>query len=196
MATAIQEQQAAAEADPSRQLSRLMGERMVAGAVTALDEPEQRERIKRLIDESVRQAVESAFAAAPIEELATDAARTATAAAMNEVAAALGPDGRLGASLIASSGRVSAAVVDSALASTRNGLAEIFPGCTGPDAAACRERRIQELTRAAGHGFAAGVRDSLAWPIVLVSMLAGCVAGILLHRAWSGRRARLKLRTA
>jgi hypothetical protein len=71
----------------------------------------------------------------------------------------------------------------------------MFPGCTGPDAAACRERRVEELTRAAGQGFSTGVRDSLAWPIVLLAMLAGCVAGILLHRAWAGRRARLKLRT-
>jgi hypothetical protein len=179
MASALQEQQA--EADPSRQPSRLMGQRAAAGVIEALDEPEQRERIQRLIDDSVRQTVRAAFEAAPVEELAEQIARAATAAAMNQVALALGPDGRLGASLIATSGRATAAAVDGALGSVRGQL---------------DQRRIQELTRAAGQGFSMGLRDALAWPVVLVSLLAGCLAGILGHRAWAGRRARLKLRTA
>jgi len=207
MTNALQEQQQ--EADPNQQISRVMGERMVTGAVTALDQPEQRDRIRRMVDESVRQAVTAAFStavtppdevaeagdersASPAEMLAAQLARAATASAMSQIAAALGPDGALTASLAEAGGRVSASVIDTTTAR----LGEIFPGCGGADAQACREQRLRELTRAAGAGFSLGVRDVLGWPIVIMAMLIGIAAGALGHRAWTSRRSRLRLRTA
>ncbi len=206
MASALQQQQA--EADPNQQFSRVMGERATIGAVTALDQPEQRERIRRMVDESVRQAVTSAFStaitppdeaaeageegpASPAELLASQLARAATASAMSQLAAALGPDGALSASLAQAGGRVSASVIDATTAR----LGEIFPGCSGPGAQACREQRLRDLTRAAGEGFSLGVRDVLGWPIVIMAALLGIAAGALGHRAWTSRRTRLRLRT-
>ena len=207
MASALQEQ--AEETDPSRQPARLIGERATIGAVTALDQPEQRERIRQMIDESVRQAVSSAFSSAmtapdeaaedgaegpvsPAEMLAAQLAHAATASAMQEVAAALGPHGSLSASLAEAGGRVSASVIDTTTAR----LGEIFPGCSGPDAQSCREQRLRDLTRAAGAGFSLGVRDVLGWPIVVMATLIGMVLGAAGHRAWTSRRTRLRLRTA
>ena len=207
MASALQEQ--AEQTDPSRQPSRLIGERATLGALTALDQPEQREQIRRMVDESVRQAVTSAFSAAvtgpeavaddgaqgpvsPAELLAGQLARAATDSAMREVAAALGPHGALSASLAEAGGRVSATVLDTATAR----LGEIFPGCSGPDAQSCREQRLRDLTRAAGAGFSLGVRDVLGWPIVVMATLIGMVVGAAGHRAWASRRTRLRLRTA
>jgi hypothetical protein len=207
MASALQEQQA--ETDPNKQPSRLMGERAAIGAVTALDQPEQRDRIRRMVDESVRQAVAAAFtaaitppevssedgavqAASPAEMLAAQLARTATASAVHEIEAALGPHGVLTASLVDTGARVSASVV----AGATSQLGELFPGCSGADAQACRERRLQELTRAAGAGFSMGVRDALGWPIAVMAALAGILIGVIGHRAWTARRSRLRLRTA
>ena len=45
--------QHAAEQDPSKQPSRLAGERVVEGAVDALDAPEQRDAIERLVAQAV-----------------------------------------------------------------------------------------------------------------------------------------------
>jgi len=207
MTSALQEQQA--ETDPNRQVSRVMGERMTIGAVSALDQPEQRERIRRMVDQSVRQAVSAAFstavtppegaeeagapqAASPAEMLAGQLARAATASAMREIAAALGPDGALSASLADAGSRVSASVIETTTAR----LGEVFPGCSGPGAQACREQRLRDLTRAAGAGFSMGVRDVLGWPILVLTALLGVLVGAAGHRAWTSRRTRLRLRTA
>jgi hypothetical protein len=207
MASALQEQQA--ETDPSRQPSRLAGERAAIGAVSAMDQPEQLERIRHMVDESVRQAVAAAFATAvtppevaggdgaagppsPAQMLAEQLARAATASALHEVAVALGPRGVLAASLADTGARVSASVVEGATSR----LGEMFPGCAGADAQACRERRLRELTRAAGAGFSMGVRDALGWPIAVMAALVGLALGALGHRAWTARRSRLRLRTA
>jgi hypothetical protein len=207
----LQKQQQEAETDPKKQAARVAGSRAVTGAVEALDQPEQRARLKQVIDEAVSQAVASALATAtrraaepgagttgghgprtPAEELAAQLAGSATENAVRKLALELRADGRLGSSLTDASERVSASVVEGAT----NKLNDLFPGCTGPDAAACRERRLQEITHTAGAGLAAGVRDSIGWPILIfVAALAG-VAGAAAHRFWSERRGRRQLRPA
>jgi hypothetical protein len=207
MLTALQQQQA--DADPNQQVARVMGERAATGALGTLDEPEQRERIRRMIDESVRQAVTAAFSTAltppdqvgddgvprpnsPAELLAVQLAHAATASAIKEISAALGPKGALSASLVDASGRVSASVIDTTTAR----LGEIFPGCSGPNAQSCREERLRELSRAAGAGFSKGVREVMALPMILMATLIGIAVGAAGHRAWTSRRTRLRLRTA
>ena len=94
--TALQEQRAAAESDPSKQPVRMAGERAVEGAVAALDAPEQREALRRLVAEAVSTAT-------------TTAVDTAT----RKMVEAFGPDGRgpLAVSLSRTGEQVSAALV-------------------------------------------------------------------------------------
>jgi hypothetical protein len=209
----IQKKQKEAEANPEQQVSRVAGERAVKGAVEALDQPEQRAKLKRVIDEAVSQAVASALATAtrraaapeqegagagkygprtPAEELAAQLAGSATENAVRKLARELRADGRLGASLTDAGERVSASVVEGAT----NKINDLFPGCTGPDAAACREQRLRELTHTAGAGLASGVRDSIGWPILIFVAAVAGVAGAALHRFWSERRGRRQLRPA
>jgi len=54
--------QAANADDPSRQISRVLAQRAMEGAVAALDAPEQRERIVHLVNIAVEQAIEGGVA--------------------------------------------------------------------------------------------------------------------------------------
>lgn len=207
----------AANSEPQNQAVRLAGERAVAGALASLDEPEQRAHMRHVIDDAVRQAVSTAFATAmnpprpagadspsgassgsragapsPAELLARELASAAAGAALREVSRALAPDGRLVSNLANVSTRVSASAVDAA----RERLEDLVPGCSGPDAAACRQRKLQELTRTAGKGFSTGVRDTIAWPALLAMAVLGCIAGGAGHRLWVTRRVKRRFRTA
>jgi len=55
--------QAANADDPSRQVSRVFAERATEGALAALDAPEQRDRIQRLVDLAAARAIEGSVAA-------------------------------------------------------------------------------------------------------------------------------------
>jgi hypothetical protein len=201
-----------ADTDPTKQAARVAGHRAVAGALEEIDDPKQRERIRRAVDEAVSQAVASALATAigrhpaakaatpggapggqsPAEVLAGQIARAAAANAIRKLTIELGDEGRLGTTLAGAGQRLSASVVEGA--STK--LADLVPGCSGPDAPACRERRLRELTHAAGAGFSSGIRDTLGWPLLIVAAALGGLAGASAHRLWTGRRRARQLRAA
>ncbi len=217
--TGLQEQLKAADADPKKQAARVAGQRAVAGALEEIDDPKQRERIRRVVDEAVSQAVASALATAtaraaaatstraaagsgtppagtpgnsPAELLAGQLARSAADNAIRKLTVELGAGGRLSTTLTGAGQRLSASVVEGA----SNKLADLVPGCTGADAPACRQQRLRELTRAAGAGFSSGIRDSIGWPLLIVAAGLGGLAGVSAHRLWSGRRTRRQLRAA
>jgi hypothetical protein len=153
---------------PEQQITRIAAERAVEGALDTVDEPERREQM---------------------QELATLIASSAADAAVRDFARRmvieLGPEGEgpLAASLTGTGERISAAVVSSARAE----LAGMFPGCEGPDPFDCIEKRVERMTRSAGAGFAAGMRDSLGWPFLILAAFLGFLAGILGHWVWSLR---------
>jgi len=166
--TALQEQRAAAEADPSKQPSRVAGGRAVEGAVAALDAPEQREAIRRLIAEAVSTAT-------------TTAVETAT----RKMVEAFGPDGRgpLAVSLARTGEQVSASVVGG----VGNEIASLFPQCTGDDRVICIQRELQAAARASAASFTKGVEDSVAWHVMLIVFSLGALGGVLGAWLWSLR---------
>jgi hypothetical protein len=113
---------------------------------------------------------------------ATDAA---VGAALGRVASALGGDGVLGQGVVTTSAKATDAAVGAA-------LGELFPECRGDDAAAagCRRERVQALTRATAASLTAGVRDSLAWPLLFLAVAIGLLLGALVHWAVTLRRRR------
>jgi len=212
-ASGLKEQLREADTDPKKQAARVAGQRAVAGALEEIDDPKQRERIRRVVDEAVSQAVASALATAtgrhptvatfgsgspsaggrtPAELLAGQLARAAADDAIRKVAVELGADGRLSTSLDGAGQRLSASVV----AGASSKLADLVPGCSGPDGPACRQRRLRELTRAAGAGFSSGIRDAIGWPLLIVAAALGGLAGASAHRLWTSRRTRRQFRTA
>ena len=166
--TALQEQRAAADSDPSKQPARVAGARSVEGAVAALDAPEQREAIRRLIAEAVSTAT-------------TTAVDTAT----SKMVEAFGPDGRgpLAVSLTRTGEQVSASVVGGA----GNELASLFPQCTGDDRVICIQRQLQDAARVAAASFTKGVEDSVAWHVLLIVFALGALGGVLGAWLWSLR---------
>lgn len=212
-ASGFQQQLREADTDPKKQAARVAGQRAVAGALEEVDDPKQRERIRRVVDEAVSQAVASALATAtgrhptaaafgappsaaggrtPAELLAGQLARAAADDALRKVAVELGENGRLSTTLAGAGQRLSASVVEGA--STK--LADLVPGCSGADGPACRQRRLRELTRAAGAGFSAGIRDAIGWPLLIVAAGLGGLAGASVHRLWVTRRTRRQFRPA
>jgi len=174
----LQEERAAADRDPKKQAARVAGERAVEGAVTALDEPEQREAIRRIVAEAVSVAT-------------TTAIRGAT----HELIAELGPDGNgpLAASLSRTSERVSA----SAVGGVGDQLAGLVPECDGPDRLQCIERRLQQTARTTAASFTSGVKDSIGWQLLLAVFGLGACGGILGAWLWSVRPVRRRtFRTA
>ena len=211
-ATQLLEQgQAATADDQSRQISRVMAERAVEGAIAALDAPEQRARIQQVVDAAVAQAVVTAFRAAgdatrgqvaavagqhpvsPVALFMGQVARTAVDDALRGLVADLGShgEGPLGASLAGTGKNVSAAVVGSAL----DQLHDLFPGCRGADAVACVNRQIASMSQSAAIGFSAGLRQTIGWALLIFAGLVGLLMGLLSHWLWSQRGHAQVLRT-
>jgi hypothetical protein len=194
-------QQMQATMPEAQQFSRVAGGRAVEGAVAALDQPEQQAQIRKLVDaavtEAVASAVRAAFAPVPAAgvagapargaapQLAGQIGRAATEDALGRVAVQLGGDGALRQGLVATS----AVATDAAVSAALGGL---FPECRGDDAAAgeCRIARVQALTRATAASVSAGVRDSLAWPMVFLAAVVGMTLGVLAHWIVTLRRRR------
>jgi hypothetical protein len=176
----------------------------VEGAVGALDQPEQRAKVQKLIDAAVANAVTSALRAAltpptrlgaegggenapagagPAALLAGQIGRVATEDALGRVAVQLSGQGPLRANLVSTSASATDAAVGAA-------LTDLFPGCPGDgaEAAACRRRQIQSLTRATAASISAGMRDSFAWPLLLLAAGLGLSVGVLVHWGVSLRR--------
>jgi hypothetical protein len=200
--------QAANADDPSRQVSRVLAERAMEGAVAALDAPEQRARIQQVVDAAVAQAVASAFRTAsevprtglaarqevsPVALLMGQAARSAVDDAIRGLVADLGGhgEGPLAASLAGTGKAVSAAAVGSAL----DQLTELFPGCRGADAVACVNRQIASMSQSAAVGFSSGLRQTIGWALLIFAGLIGLLMGLLSHWLWSQRGHGQVLRT-
>jgi hypothetical protein len=195
--------QAANADDPNRQISRVIAQRAIEGAVAALDAPEQRARIQQVVNAAVTEAVASALRTAtevphgknaglageqgvsPVALLMSQAARSALADAVHGLVVNLGGNGEgpLAASIAGTGKNVSAAVVGSAL----DRLTELFPGCRGPDAVACVNRQIGVMSQSAAVGFSTGVRQSIGWPLLIVAGLIGLLLGLVGHWLWSER---------
>lgn len=203
--------QAANADDPSRQISRVLAQRAMEGAVAALDAPEQRARIQQLVNAAVAEAVATAFRTAtevprgtgagvggpggvsPIALLMGQVARSAVDDAVRTLVADLGShgEGPLAASIVGTGKNVSAAVVGSAI----DQLNELFPGCRGPDAVACVNRQIASMSQSAAVGFSVGLRQTIGWALLIFAALIGLLMGLLSHWLWSQRGHAQVLRT-
>jgi hypothetical protein len=197
--------QSQANTPAEQQIARVASTRAVEGMIAALDQPEQRAQLQKLVNAAVAEAVASALrvALAPgavaagggdgagpggrgaAALLAGQMGRAATEDALGRVAVALGGQGALGQNLVTTSARATDAAVGAV-------LGELFPECRGDDAvaAACRRERVQALTRATAASFSAGVRDTLAWPLLLLAATVGLTLGALAHWALTLRRRR------
>ena len=192
------------ESPSEQQIAYVASQRVVEGGLAALEQPAQRAQMQRLIDAAVAEAVASAFrvalapgAAAEVgggegpggrgaaAVLAGQIGRAAAEDALGRIALALGSNGALGQGVVTTSAKATDAAVAAA-------LAELFPECRGDDAAAagCRRERVQALTRATAASVTAGVRDSLAWPLLFLAVALGLLLGALVHWALTLRRRR------
>jgi hypothetical protein len=203
----LAEGQAATSDDQTRQISRIMAERAVEGAIAALDAPEQRARMQQVVDAAVAQAVATAFrvggeaaregvAGVSGEQIALlmgKVARTAVDDALHGLTADLGSrgEGPLAVSLAGTGKNVSAAAVGGALEQ----LNQLFPGCRGADAVACVNRQIAGMSQSAAIGFAAGLRQTIGWALLIFAGLIGLLMGVLSHWLWSHRAHTGALRT-
>jgi hypothetical protein len=203
----LAEGQAATSDDQSKQISRIMAERAVEGAIAAMDAPEQRARIQQVVDGAVAQAVATAFRAAgeatraevagaagqQVAFLMGKVARAAVDDALHGLAADLGShgEGPLAVSIAGTGKNVSAAVVGGAL----DQLNQLFPGCRGTDALACVNRQIASMSQSAAIGFAAGLRQTIGWALLIFAGLIGLLMGVLSHWLWSQRGHAQVLRT-
>lgn len=150
----------------------------VEGAVGALDTPEQRARIQRMVQEAV-----------------SAAATTAVQDASRQLIAQLGPDGQ--GPLAISLARAGEHISTSAVGSVGSELAALVPECAGPDQLSCIERRLQQTARTTAASFTSGVKDSLGWHVLLIVFALGLSSGVLGAWLWSLRWVRRRsLRTA
>ena len=167
----LQKEHASSADDPGQQPARIAGERAVEGAVTALDAPEQRARIERIVPRRV-----------------SVAAATAVEKATRQLVAELGPDGEgpLAVSLSRTGERVSAAAVGGRGRRAASSPA-LLPECNGPDRLGCIEQRLQQTARSTAASFTAGVKDTIGWQLLLVAFALGAGGGVLGAWLWSLR---------
>jgi DNA-binding protein YbaB len=178
----LQKERASSATDTNKQVVRIAGERAVEGVVEALDAPEQREAIKRLIADAV-----SAAAASAVEETT------------RRMIAELGPggEGPLADTLVRTGERVSAAAAVAAMGGMGSELAGLLPECSGPDRMECIDRRLQQTARSTAASFTSGVKDSLGWQLLLLMFMLGAGGGVLGAWLWSLRPVRRReFRTA
>jgi hypothetical protein len=192
---AVQGLRGQASNDPSQQVSRVLTGRAVVGALETLNEPQQQERLRAIVADSAEQTVAGALAAldepaqrqrlraltaSVVEEVMTSALAGATAAGRGE----RGP-------AVSLAGEMARAAAGDAMHEVRAGLGasidEVFPGCAGPDAEACRRRQLRGLTRDMGAGLSAGLVESLKWPLLIVAGGLGVLVGLLAHWLWTWR---------
>jgi hypothetical protein len=177
-AGAVAELKQRAAENPEGAPMRIAGANAVEGAIAALDTPEQRAKIQRLVTEAV-----------------SAAATTAVEDATRLFVAQLGPDGQgpLAVSLARTGERISA----SAVGSVGGELAALVPECAGPDQLGCIERRLQQTARTTAASFTTGVKDSLGWHFLLIAFSLGVASGVIGAWLWSMRYVRRRtLRTA
>jgi hypothetical protein len=207
-------QQATSE-DPTKQITRVAAERAVAGAIAALDAPDNQRKLRDAVNAVVNEAIATAFKTAteappgqekagaaggesgsPLGKLIGQLVRTSVENAVRDLDAALGQQGNgpLAVSLTNTGKQLTASVMDSAFVK----LGETFPECRGPGAFDCIDRKITEMSRSAAAGFSKGVRQTIGWQLLVVAGLVGLGIGLFASWLWSRRsheRDRRVLRT-
>jgi hypothetical protein len=180
---------------PDQRPAKIAAASAVEGAVEALDTPEQRARIERMVAQAVESAIEALDTPeqrARIQRMVSDAAGAATETAVERVTrqlvAALGAEGEgpLTATLSKSSERIATSSVGSVGAQ----LAALMPECTGPDKLDCIERRLQRTARATAVSFTSGVEQSIGWEVCAAAFVLGAGGGVLGAWLWSLRNVR------
>jgi hypothetical protein len=180
-------------------LQRLLS-RAAAGALAALDTPEQEAHMQRLVSQMVAAVTRSVVedSSAELSRAVATATRSVVADASAQLMAELGQNGSgpLAVSLSQTGARVSASVVGGVAGGVGNELGALVPACTGPNRAACLEERLQQTTRTTAASFTKGVRDSLGWQLLFVAFVLGALGGALGSWLWSLRQVRRSWRTA
>ena len=170
------------------------------GAMAALDTPEQQARMQRFASQTVAAVTRSVVegSSADLSRAIAAVTRSVVEDASAELVAQLGPNGSgpLAVSLSQTGERVSASVVGGVAGGVGNELAALVPECTGPNRAACLEQRLQQTTRTTAATFTKGVRDSLGWQLLFVAFVLGVLGGALGSWLWSLRQVRRSWRTA
>jgi hypothetical protein len=168
---AVTELQRQHEQNPDKKPMKLAAASAVEGAVEALDAPEQRARVERLVAEAVAAAV-----------------HTAVEQATRQVVAELGAQGE--GPLATSLSRTGERIATTAVGGVGAQLAALVPECTGPDQLDCIEQRLQRTARSTAASFTAGVRETLGWQLLLVAFVLGAGGGVFGAWLWSLRHYR------
>jgi len=185
---------------PDEAFAYIGSQRAAAGVLSALDQPEQREQLRRIVSSVVSEAVETALRTAlagkgpgpaggtgergVADALVAQLAETATSEVGRQLTSALAADGEISAGVSAVGQRATVAAVGGA-------LAELFPSCAGvtgaAEVAACRRQALNETARETAASVAAGFRDKLGVPLLIVAVVIGLGVGILAHWLWTLR---------
>ena len=162
--------QEAAQTPPEQQVSRMLAQRAMEGAIGALDTPEQRAQLDRIVAAAVASAT-----------------RTAVDSATSQLIAELGPhgEGPLGRSLASTGAQVSTAILQSVVGGVGAELSALAPDCGGADRLTCIQGRLNAMARSTGAEFTAGVKESLRWPVLFLAFVGGTVAGAFGSWLWS-----------
>jgi hypothetical protein len=173
----------AAQTPPEQQLSRLLAQRAVEGAVDALDTPEQRAQIERIVAGAVATAT-----------------RAAVDSATSQLIGQLGAQGEgpLGRSLASTGAQVSTAISTALVQSVVGGvgaeLSALTPDCGGADRLTCIQGRLNAMARSTAAGFTSGVKESIGWQLLFLAFAGGTVAGALGSWLWSRGHSRSRRR--
>jgi hypothetical protein len=171
-----------------------------AGALAALETPEQQARMQRLVLQTVAAVTRSVVedSSAELSRAVAAVTRSAVDEASAELTAQLGPNGSgpLGVGMMQVGERLSASVAKGAVGGMNDQLTALLPECTGPNRAACLEQRLQQTTRTTAATFTKGVRDSIGWQLLFVAFVLGASGGALGSWLWSLRQVRRSWRTA
>ena len=168
------------------------------GALGELDTPERQEELSRIVAVATESALATVLGAqagaahgvgggpppspeVPTVPMSVLGQQFSTGFAMGlsrQLQLELGPvgEGPLGQSLATLTHEVSAAAVNGATSE----LAPSDPNCAGPNRQQCTDRRVYEMSKVAGGGFAEGLGRSLRVPEFVITFTAGFIAALLL----------------
>jgi len=128
-------------------IQRLVSQAAV-GALAALETPEQQARMQRLVLQTVAAVTRSVVedSSAELSRAVAAVTRSAVDEASAELTAQLGPNGSgpLGVGMMQVGQRLSASVAKGAVGGMNDQLTALLPECTGPNRAACLEQRLQQ----------------------------------------------------
>jgi hypothetical protein len=212
---AVEELRRQSAENPSQQPSRIVATNAVDGTLRALDTPEHRALIERMIEHAVSvattnavdgtlQALDTPEHRALIERTIAHAVSVAATTAVEnttrQLIADLGPDGRgplavsltrTGEQMTSAMTSVATTAVSSSVSDTvSRELAALVPECAGPERLDCLQRRLQQTARVTASSFTTGVKDSIGWQVLMVVFALGAGGGVLGAWLWSLRHYR------